>query len=241
MPCDGPDCQACHLVQLGDNILDFLVTISVGIGAIMFAVAGFRMVFSAGDVSQVTAARSMMTNVVIGFVILLAAWLIVDTIMKTFVGNKLGYPWHSVQCVAETGQDVLINDPSSPANVVGTGELSSHANAVSFLSASGITVKEGASLEGVQSFVLDRAVALNQACNCNITVTEGTGGQHAQGTYSHGNGYKLDLRTHDNPELLNYVKQNATFVRNSEYGQVYQSGNSVYLIERDHLDVQFRP
>lgn len=99
VPCDGPECQACHLVELGDNIVRFLITIAAVIGAIMIAVAGLQMVTSGGDVARVTAAKNTMTNVVIGFIILLAAWLLVDTIMKAFVNESKFGVWNQIECV----------------------------------------------------------------------------------------------------------------------------------------------
>ena len=106
IPCGGPnelECQACHLVQLGDRIIDFLVSISAALGAIMFAIAGLKMATSGGNQSAVSSAKETMTNVVIGFIILLAAWLIVDTVMKAFVDTskfqKAGFGvWNQIQC-----------------------------------------------------------------------------------------------------------------------------------------------
>jgi hypothetical protein len=99
VPCNGPDCEACDLVKLGQNVINFLIEISAAVGALMFAIGGFMMVTSGGDSGKVKTATGIMTNVVIGFIILLAAWLIVDTVMKTFVGERLGRPWNEIQCV----------------------------------------------------------------------------------------------------------------------------------------------
>lgn len=103
VPCGGagqPECQACHLVILADTIIDFLITISAAIGAILFALAGLKMATSGGNETAVSDAKKSMTNIVIGFIILLAAWLIVDTIMKTFaVGDSRFGTWNKIQCV----------------------------------------------------------------------------------------------------------------------------------------------
>lgn len=103
IPCGGKgevECQACHLVVVGDRIIDLLITVSAAIGAIMFAVAGLRMVTSAGNEGAITKAKESMTNVVIGFIILLAAWLIIDTIMKTFAtGDSRFGTWNKIECV----------------------------------------------------------------------------------------------------------------------------------------------
>ena len=104
VPCDGATgnaCQACHFAELGQNILTWLIGIMAAIIALVFVIGGLKMVTAAGDTSKITSARSMMTNALIGFVILLSSWLIIDTIIKTFVEDdflgELG-PWHTIQC-----------------------------------------------------------------------------------------------------------------------------------------------
>jgi hypothetical protein len=114
VPCDGAWCQACHVVELGQNIINFLVIIASSIAVAIFAWAGFLMLTAAGNESQITKARGMFTNVLFGLVITLAGWLIIDTVMKwAFQGNasgqgselykeffdKLG-PWNQIKCVA---------------------------------------------------------------------------------------------------------------------------------------------
>lgn len=62
------------------------------------------MMASAGNAGAVSQAKEMIVNTIVGFVILLAAWLIVDTIMKTFVNQAvLVGPWNQIQCVAQPG------------------------------------------------------------------------------------------------------------------------------------------
>jgi hypothetical protein len=103
VPCSGPDCQACHFVELGQNIITWFISIMASIIALVFAIGGFKMLTSAGDTGAVSDAKSMMTNSVIGFVILLSAWLIVNTIMVNIVpSGQLGNgSWFSIQCVAQ--------------------------------------------------------------------------------------------------------------------------------------------
>ncbi len=134
VPCDGAIgiggdanrvCQGCHLVQLGQNIITFLIEIIAFGGAVVFAIGGLRMVMSRGNTGEVEAAKSMMTNVVIGLVILLAGWLVIDTVLKVFVkGNEdvggvaqiQGYgPWNQIECVT---QPTLAEAPTPTPGVV---------------------------------------------------------------------------------------------------------------------------
>ncbi len=107
VPCDGVDvpCQACHFIQLGQRIITWLVEIVTFIVALVFVVGGFQMVTSGGDSSAVSSAREKMTNAIIGFIILLLAWLIIDTVLKMLVDenklSSLGRPWNEVACVVQ--------------------------------------------------------------------------------------------------------------------------------------------
>lgn len=100
VPCDGINCQSCDIVKLGSNLFTWLVRIMATLCAIVIAIAGFKMVTAGGDSGAISEAREMITNVVIGFIILLSAWLIVDTIMKMFVDASFG-PWNKIDCVAQ--------------------------------------------------------------------------------------------------------------------------------------------
>jgi hypothetical protein len=72
------------------------------LAALIVAWAGFKMLTSGGNSGKVSEAKSMMTNVVIGLIILLAAWLMVDTVMKLFVNQAvLIGPWNQLQCVEQ--------------------------------------------------------------------------------------------------------------------------------------------
>ncbi len=103
VPCDGPDCTTCHFVDLGSNILNWLIGIMATVCAVMIVVAGFKMVTAGGNAGAVSSAKEMITNTIVGFIILLAAWLIVDTVMRTFVGDEIPNfgPWNEIDCVAQ--------------------------------------------------------------------------------------------------------------------------------------------
>ncbi len=129
VPCDGVDtpCNACSLVALGQNILNFLFAISAAIAALMFAFAGFKMVTAGGDPGKISEGKKIFTNVAIGFIILLAAWLIVDTVMKSFVkqdaGSIAGFgPWATLKCnVGGAPTSPVGGAPTSPVGGAPTG------------------------------------------------------------------------------------------------------------------------
>ncbi len=105
--CGTDGCQACHAVALAQNVINFLVGIAAFIAVLIFSYAGFLMITAAGNVSQVERAKSFFWNVLIGMLIVLAGWLIIDTVMRyAFVGSELSTttegefgPWNQINCV----------------------------------------------------------------------------------------------------------------------------------------------
>ena len=97
VPCTGTDCDFCSLIQLADNIIDYLIGLLAVLAAIMFAWAGFLMITAAGDTGKISRAKEIFTNVMIGVIITLAAWLIVDTVMKLLVNEEFGF-WNKITC-----------------------------------------------------------------------------------------------------------------------------------------------
>lgn len=103
VPCGGPGetaCEFCHVVSLMDNVVTWLVAVLGTITAILFIVSGMRLVTSGGNPAAKQSAKSMMVNAAIGFAIVLAAWLIIDFVMKSLVdSDDLGSGfWNTISC-----------------------------------------------------------------------------------------------------------------------------------------------
>lgn len=76
-------CDFNQFMKLINNVIEFLLfKVGVPIVAIIFCYAGFLMI-SPSNVEHRKKVNHMLTNVVIGYVIALAAWLVVNTILKT--------------------------------------------------------------------------------------------------------------------------------------------------------------
>lgn len=104
VPCGGPGepvCQACYAVDMLNGVLDWLVGILAVVFALIVVTAGFNLVTSAGNTAAKAKAKSMITNAFIGFVIVLAAWLLIDYGMKMLVSEGAAEfgTWNTVQCV----------------------------------------------------------------------------------------------------------------------------------------------
>jgi len=95
VPCNGPDCNFCSLAQLGQNIINLAIYLAVFLSAILFAWAGWNYLTNFGDTGKVAKAHSVFANVAVGLIIILAAWLIIDTLMKTVLYGRFG-PWNEV-------------------------------------------------------------------------------------------------------------------------------------------------
>lgn len=87
--------SVCDIATVAQNVLNAGIYIAVFLSAMLFAYAGFLYLTSVGNPSGVTSAKNIFINVAIGLVIILAGWIVVDTLMKTMTGASFG-PWNKV-------------------------------------------------------------------------------------------------------------------------------------------------
>lgn len=97
VPCDNVStkCDWSQLMALINGVIHFvLFGMVIPIAAIMFAYAGFLMITVGGEAAGArTKAKGIFTNVVIGLIIAVAAWLIVELILTTlgWSGSWIGF------------------------------------------------------------------------------------------------------------------------------------------------------
>lgn len=241
IPCgygDNP-CDTGDVATFVNKLISFLITMLGTIAVIVMVYAGFLLVTSGGDEGKWTKAKELFTNVVIGIVIILAAWLIVDTIMSALTGNGLDF-WGRL-----TGGEYGAGTALVDGGVAGaaTGQYT-NTEARSALTAAGVSVnaqEPQTSLEGMNQSTVNEVIRLRQACGCSVTVTGGTESGHStSGTYNHANGSKVDLRV--NSDLNNYIASNYTpsGTRSSDGATLYTNGSIVYAREGDHWDITVR-
>ena len=94
VPCDGVNCTVCDLAKLAQNVINTGVFIFIFFSALMFAYAGF-LYLSNEALEKQSEARKIFGNVAMGLIVLLAAWLVVDTLMKALLGGNFG-PWNDI-------------------------------------------------------------------------------------------------------------------------------------------------
>lgn len=119
VPCDGPTCSACDLVSMINRIIIWLFGFVFVVFAVLMVVAGFGLVTSGGNQSALDAAKSKFQNALIGIIIMMAAWLIVDTLLRAILaggtGQILNYgPWSEVQCFVQTVPSEAPAAPTTP-------------------------------------------------------------------------------------------------------------------------------
>ena len=90
-------CQSiCDLAQLAQNVLNDGIYIAVFLSAILFAWAGWRHMTAMGNPEQIKSANKTFSTVFIGLIVILSAWLIVDTLVRTLAGAPSGAPWNQI-------------------------------------------------------------------------------------------------------------------------------------------------
>jgi hypothetical protein len=271
IPCDGPDCSLCDFAELGNGLLKWLIGILMVVFAMIVVSAGFGLVTSGGNTEAKSSAKKKIVNAIIGLVIVLAAWLLIDTVMRMTLAGESGDigsfgNWSTIKCGKQISKESALDFPDAVVKVGGFADVPqgdpsvagpgvTHAAAVAQLTAAGVKIKTedgNAELGGIKQHVLTEVIKLSNdlKANCptcnDITVTEGTGGKHAAGTYSHANGFKLDLRTRDNAGFVDYIKNNPDKFKPagawSNGTPLYYDSSScgVYAIEGDHVDVSYK-
>ena len=102
--------------------------------AAMAVYAGVKMVISSGNSHALQDAKDMFTNAFIGLFIILAAWLMIDTLLRYVLkngetGNIDGYgPWSEVKCVTQATPgitQIMIDEAEFSGNYYVPGYASS--------------------------------------------------------------------------------------------------------------------
>jgi len=117
VPCGGPNekaCGVCDLLVLVQNVLEFALNMAflVIIGFVVYG--GFRWIFSLGKEENLKAGQQIITNAIIGLIIILTAWIIVNTVfwtIKQMGGDDYTGTWFHIEC---SESDFIFNTPETP-------------------------------------------------------------------------------------------------------------------------------
>lgn len=109
-------CTLCNLIEGLNNIIQYLMKIAIGVALLAFSIGGLMYAVSAGDSGLIDNAKAVMKNAAIGFVLIFAAYLIINTTIE-YIGSKTtvdaaGVPqptfgmnivsWGKFECAAQT-------------------------------------------------------------------------------------------------------------------------------------------
>ena len=99
----GKECTVCDFMHLLQNLLNFVLFAAVVTAGGLIAWAGWR--FAVGGSGLVAdernKAKSMLTSAIIGLVLVIGAYTIVSTIMKTLAGGSFMDSWNDI-CTINT-------------------------------------------------------------------------------------------------------------------------------------------
>lgn len=127
-----PSCQLCDLITLLKNISNFVITLAGILVVVYLLYGGFLMLTSAGSSKKVEEGRSVMTQAVIGLVIILSAWLIVDTTLRVFMGTNAPTewgPWNTFPSCGELNKIIYgTNNPEETGGSQRTGSSGTNTN-----------------------------------------------------------------------------------------------------------------
>jgi hypothetical protein len=101
-------CTLCDIIVTINTIIQYLMKISIGVALAVFTAAGIMYISSAGGSKMIEMAKSAMKNATIGFIVVLAAYLIIDAVVLKSIGAQkdlnIGVTsWGTFDCNATKG------------------------------------------------------------------------------------------------------------------------------------------
>lgn len=89
---NGNECGIEDMIQVAINIAAIIVGLSGSILLLMFTYGGIMFILAAGNQERVQKAKQILTTAVIGLVIILGAWVMINFIINALTGGETGGP-----------------------------------------------------------------------------------------------------------------------------------------------------
>jgi hypothetical protein len=93
------ECSLCDLQILAVRFVNFVILLATAVSALLFTNAGFLYVMSPANPGNIAKAHHLFINTLVGFVVILAAWLIVNLAMSLLLSPTFG-DWKNVLCTS---------------------------------------------------------------------------------------------------------------------------------------------
>jgi hypothetical protein len=231
LPLDGPNnlTEKTTAAEFIPGLFQLAIMLATGLAVLMIIWGGVQYM-STDAWGGKNDAKNTIWNAIMGLLLTLSSWLIINTISPGLLQFNLSLDPVKIQ--------KNTNLPTSSAETQSTGGLTQQ-QAKALLEAGGVSVSGPILLAGVNQRTINEVIGLKNVCgsNCEVTVTSATGGTHAPGTCSHGNGYKVDVRL--NETLNSYISRNYSSLPNrSDGARMYQApSGALYAQESNHWDI----
>jgi hypothetical protein len=89
-------------VSLIQNVINFLLGLSIPISIGLFAYAGILYFTSASNQGNISKAKGIFSSALIGLIIALGAYLIVETVLHAILKQEFFDGWNTVKCVNQS-------------------------------------------------------------------------------------------------------------------------------------------
>jgi len=250
------------VLMVVNNVIRFLVTIAVVfVAPIMIAYAGFLYVVNSMNPSGISKAKGILLNTIIGIIIALAGYLIVDAVMAVLTtkidgSTTFAHNWASLitsgsapTCLPQKGVGTELNQSTNGG--AGIATVSPNTNCAALYSSTLPSIAVSAtgdccdktksnctSLEGMLFSTTQQIININSKCG-PIIVSGGTEvGHSSEGSpVSHSGGAKVDIKQN----LISCITktEGSVTVDNPKFGsaQVKDRCGNVYTWEGNHTDI----
>ena len=106
VPCGGTDqspCTLCDFFAVFSNIIHFITfDLTPAVAMLMFLIGGIILLTAGGNEQRLAKGKQLVTNTVIGLLIIYLGWLLINSLLTTIApnfGGLTGRPWwQGVSC-----------------------------------------------------------------------------------------------------------------------------------------------
>lgn len=91
-------CTFCDALKVIANIVNFFVQVAFSLAALVIVYGALLMMMSGGSEERFRKGKGAVMNAVIGIVITLSSWLIVNTILNLLDVGSGFLPWSEITC-----------------------------------------------------------------------------------------------------------------------------------------------
>ena len=181
--CKSCPCGFGGVLAIIQNVVNFIIAISIVIATLIIAWAGGLYMLSATNPESRSTANKMLINAAVGLVIVLSAWLIVDFVMKTLYDNGSEFgPWNTI-LMGTGGDSCIVKNENQQALFDGNifavpGQTPESGGSCTPIPDSQLVTFDSAATEGeaeralagtVQRFMSMRAAALEDGIDLKVT------------------------------------------------------------------------